>query len=252
MLSVTNEKDVLVRHSARTVHIEAELGNCKEKLARLRKLGIGTTAEAKTETGVWRDGAEGLGRVLRSYIYGHTRWEKLVSDEFAGAVDAHEHGQRSTVRLVAAAEREAAGLAGEAIEVLRATRQLLSEYGRECAATVDTIKRTVTRNADERVNAALDKLHVAEQRATLAVRASQLQIQVNICRFSRVITHTHYERLTLFLLQQGERGVFVGGGGAARARRGKKRPRVVGPSKRTNRFGARCGSHFGYHFGEKQ
>jgi hypothetical protein len=30
----------------------------------------------------------------------------------------------------------------------------------------------VTRNADERVNAALDKLHVAEQRATLAVRAS--------------------------------------------------------------------------------
>ena len=168
LLNVTNEKDVLVRHSARQVHVEAELANCKEELEHVKKSGLITKAEAKEETSVWRDGAEGLGRVLRSHIYGHARWERLVSDECAAASDAHEHGQRSTVRLVAAAEQEAAGLAGEAIEVVRATRQLLQEYGQECAATVVTIKKQAKHDADERVEAALDMLHEAEQRAAIA------------------------------------------------------------------------------------
>ena len=151
LLSVTNEKDVLVRHSARQVHVEAELANAKEELASLKKQSLATRAEAKETTGVWRDGAEGLGRVLRAHIYGHARWERAVSDECSGALDAHEHAQRSTVRLVAAAEQEAAGLTGEAIEVVRATRQLLAEYKDESKAVVAEIRATVTRNADERV-----------------------------------------------------------------------------------------------------
>ena len=168
LLSVTNEKDVLVRHSARQVHVEAELANAKEELASLKKQSLATRAEAKETTGVWRDGAEGLGRVLRAHIYGHARWERAVSDECSGALDAHEHAQRSTVRLVAAAEQEAAGLAGEAIEVVRATRQLLAEYKDESKAVVAEIRATVTRNADERVEAALSMLRDAETRAEAA------------------------------------------------------------------------------------
>ena len=42
---------------------------------------------------MWRDGAEGLGRVLRAHIYGHARWERAVSDECSAALDAHEHAR---------------------------------------------------------------------------------------------------------------------------------------------------------------
>ena len=168
LLSVQNEKDVLVRHSARQVHVEAELAVAKEELERLKKQSLATRAEAKETTSVWRDGAEGLGRVLRAHIYGHARWERAVSDECSGALDAHEHAQRSTVRLVAAAEQEAAGLAGEAVEVVRATRQLLGEYALESKAVISEIRETAQRNADERVEAALSMLREAETRAEAA------------------------------------------------------------------------------------
>jgi hypothetical protein len=168
LLSVQNEKDVLVRHSARQVHVEAELAVAKEELERLKKQSLATRAEAKETTSVWRDGAEGLGRVLRAHIYGHARWERAVSDECSGALDAHEHAQRSTVRLVAAAEQEAAGLAGEAVEVVRATRQLLGEYALESKAVISEIRETAQRNADERVEAALSMLREAETRAETA------------------------------------------------------------------------------------
>ncbi len=168
LLSVQNEKDVLVRHSARQVHVEAELAVAKEELERLKKQSLATRAEAKETTSVWRDGADGLGRVLRAHIYGHARWERAVSDECSGALDAHEHAQRSTVRLVAAAEQEAAGLAGEAVEVVRATRQLLGEYALESKAVISEIRETAQRNADERVEAALSMLREAETRAEAA------------------------------------------------------------------------------------
>jgi hypothetical protein len=168
LLNIQNEKDVLVRHSARQVHVEAELAVAKEELERLKKQSLATRAEAKETTSVWRDGAEGLGRVLRAHIYGHARWERAVSDECSGALDAHEHAQRSTVRLVAAAEQEAAGLAGEAVEVVRATRQLLGEYALESKAVISEIRETAQRNADERVEAALSMLREAETRAEAA------------------------------------------------------------------------------------
>jgi hypothetical protein len=41
--------------------------------------------------------------------------------------------------VVAAAEREAAALAANAIEVVRAARQLLQQYGAECSAVVAEI-----------------------------------------------------------------------------------------------------------------
>ena len=168
LLNVTNEKDVLVRHSARQVHVEAELANAKEELERFRQQSLTTRAEAKETTSVWRDGAEGLGRVLRAHIYGHARWERDVSDECSGALEAHEHAQRSTVRLVAAAEQEAAGLAGEAIEAVRVTRQLLAEYGAKSKAVLDEIQKTAQKHANERVEAALSMLRNAEMRAEAA------------------------------------------------------------------------------------
>ena len=168
LLQVTAEKDVLVRHSAHQVHVEAELANARRELERVSKGSLAARAKERETSLAWNQGAEGLGRVMRAHIYGHARWEREMAEAAAGAADAHEHGQRSVVRLVAAAEAEAASLAGEAIEVTRTTRQLLREYGAECAAVVQEVTRRNEARANERVEAALSMMEEAERRAERA------------------------------------------------------------------------------------
>ena len=168
LLHVTNEKDVLVRHSAHQVHVEAELANAKRELEQARKSGLAVRAERKEHAVEWNEAAENMGRVLRHHIYSHTRWEKDAGSEVSGAAEAHAHGQRSAVRLVAAAEAEAASLAGEAVDVVRTTRQLLREHAAECAAVVKEIERVHAQRADERIDAALSMLREAEVRAEKA------------------------------------------------------------------------------------
>lgn len=168
LLQVTAEKDVLVRHSAHQVHVEAELANARRELERVSKGSLAAQAKERETSLAWNQGAEGLGRVMRAHIYGHARWEREMAEAAAGAADAHEHGQRSVVRLVAAAEAEAASLAGEAIEVTRTTRQLLREYGAECAAVVQEVTRRNEARANERVEAALSMMEEAERRAERA------------------------------------------------------------------------------------
>ena len=90
------------------------------------------------------------------------------ADEVHGAAEAHALGQRSTVRLVAAAEREAADLAANAIEVVRASRQLLQQYGSECTAVVAEMAHHHQTRADDRINAALGYVREAEARAEAA------------------------------------------------------------------------------------
>ena len=170
LLSMSNEKDVLVRHSAHQVHVEAELAVARREVERLGKTTLAARAKASESGAEWREGAESLGRVLRAHIYGHARWEREVAEETNAASEAHAHGQRSAVRLVAAAERDAAALAGEAIEVIRTTRQLLREYGAEAKAVMEEVARAHERRADERVEAALSMLREAERRATTAER----------------------------------------------------------------------------------
>jgi len=168
LLAMSNEKDVLVRHSAHQVHVEAELAVARREVERLGKTTLAARAKASESGAEWREGAESLGRVLRAHIYGHARWEREVAEETNAASEAHAHGQRSAVRLVAAAERDAAALAGEAIEVIRTTRQLLREYGAEAGAVMEEVARAHERRADERVEAALSMLREAERRATTA------------------------------------------------------------------------------------
>ena len=170
LLAMSNEKDVLVRHSAHQVHVEAELAVARREMERLGKTTLAARAKASESGAEWREGAESLGRVLRAHIYGHARWEREVAEETNAASEAHAHGQRSAVRLVAAAERDAAALAGEAIEVIRTTRQLLREYGAEAKAVMEEVARAHERRADERVEAALSMLREAERRATTAER----------------------------------------------------------------------------------
>ena len=170
LLSMSNEKDVLVRHSAHQVHVEAELAVARREVERLGRTTLAARAKASESGAEWREGAESLGRVLRAHIYGHARWEREVAEETNAASEAHAHGQRSAVRLVAAAERDAAALAGEAIEVIRTTRQLLREYGAEAKAVMEEVARAHERRADERVEAALSMLREAERRATTAER----------------------------------------------------------------------------------
>ena len=170
LLAMSNEKDVLVRHSAHQVHVEAELAVARREVERLGKTTLAARAKASESGAEWREGAESLGRVLRAHIYGHARWEREVAEETNAASEAHAHGQRSAVRLVAAAERDAAALAGEAIEVIRTTRQLLREYGAEAGAVIEEVARAHERRADERVEAALSMLREAERRATTAER----------------------------------------------------------------------------------
>ena len=141
LLHVTNEKDVLVRHSAHQVHVEAELANTRRELEQAKRSGLAVRTERKTHAVEWNEAADNMGRVLRHHIYSHTRWEKDASDEVSGAHEAHAHGQRSAVRLVAAAEAEAASLAGEAVEVVRTTRQLLREHARECAEVIAEVTK---------------------------------------------------------------------------------------------------------------
>ena len=169
LLAMSNEKDVLVRHSAHQVHVEAELA-ARREVERLGKTTLAARAKASESGAEWREGAESLGRVLRAHIYGHARWEREVAEETNAASEAHAHGQRSAVRLAAAAERDAAALAGEAIEVIRTTRQLLREYGAEAGAVMEEVARAHERRADERVEAALSMLREAERRATTAER----------------------------------------------------------------------------------
>ena len=168
LLHVTNEKDVLVRHSAHQVHVEAELANARRELEQARRSGLAVRAEGKTRAVEWNEAAENMGRVLRHHIYSHTRWEKDAGGEVAGAAEAHAHGQRSAVRLVAAAEAEAASLAGEAVDVVRTTRQLLREHANECDAVIKEIERVHAQRADERIDAALSMLREAEVRAEQA------------------------------------------------------------------------------------
>ena len=168
LLHVTNEKDVLVRHSAHQVHVEAELANTRRELEQAKRSGLAVRTERKTHAVEWNEAADNMGRVLRHHIYSHTRWEKDASDEVSGAHEAHAHGQRSAVRLVAAAEAEAASLAGEAVEVVRTTRQLLREHVRECAEVIAEVTKVHAQRADERIDAALSMLREAEVRAERA------------------------------------------------------------------------------------
>ena len=168
LLHVTNEKDVLVRHSAHQVHVEAELANTRRELEQAKRSGLAVRTERKTHAVEWNEAADNMGRVLRHHIYSHTRWEKDASDEVSGAHEAHAHGQRSAVRLVAAAEAEAASLAGEAVEVVRTTRQLLREHARECAEVIAEVTKVHAQRADERIDAALSMLREAEVRAERA------------------------------------------------------------------------------------
>ena len=96
-----------------------------------------------------------------------------AADEVHGAAEAHALGQRSTVRLVAAAEREAADLAANAIEVVRASRQLLQQYGSECTAVVAEMAHHHQTRADDRINAALGYVREAEARAEAAEASAE-------------------------------------------------------------------------------
>ena len=168
LLAMSNEKDVLVRHSAHQVHVEAELAVARREVERLGKTTLAARAKASESGAEWREGAESLGRVLRAHIYGHARWEREVAEVTIAASEAHALGHRSAVRLVAAAER-GRRRSREAIEVIRTTRQLLREYGAE-AAVMEEVARAHERRADERVEAALSMLREAERRATTAER----------------------------------------------------------------------------------
>jgi hypothetical protein len=168
LLQVTTEKDVLVRHSAHQVHVEAELANARRELERLQRGHLATKTSKREETAEWREAADGLGRVLRHHIYGHTRWERAMADEVHTAAEAHAMTQRGTVRLVAEAEAEAAALAGEAIEVVRTTRRLLDEYGVECGQIIAEIAAEHERRADDRVKVALELLREAEEKLEAA------------------------------------------------------------------------------------
>lgn len=187
VLSVTSEKDVLVRHSAHQVHVEAELSNARRELDQMKRGHLAVRTDLRENTAEWRDAAEGVGRVLRHHIYSHTRWERAVADEVHGAAEAHNLGQRSAVRLVAAAEREAAELAASAIETVRASRQLLQQYGAECMAVVAQVAHQHQVRADERIDAALGYVRSAEARA----KTAEAQAEHNAADARRARAGTH-------------------------------------------------------------
>jgi hypothetical protein len=127
----------------------------QRELDQMKRGHLAVHTDLREHTTEWREAAEGVGRVLRHHIYSHTRWERSVADEVHGATEAHALGQRSTVRLVAAAEREAADLAANAIEVVRASRQMLQQYGAECTSVIAEVAHQHQMRADNRIEAAL-------------------------------------------------------------------------------------------------
>ena len=167
LLSVTNEKDVLVRHSARQVHVEAELANAKEELASLKKQSLATRAEARRPRACGATAPRGSGAFCARTSTA-TPGGNAPSRTSARARSARTSTRRGPPsgwwRRRAGSRRPRR----RAIEVVRATRQLLAEYKDESKAVVAEIRATVTRNADERVEAALSMLRDAETRAEAA------------------------------------------------------------------------------------
>ena len=149
-------------------------------LERLQRGHLATKTSKREETAEWREAADGLGRVLRHHIYGHTRWERAMADEVHTAAEAHAMTQRGTVRLVAEAEAEAAALAGEAIEVVRTTRRLLDEYGVECGQIIAEIAAEHERRADahKRLQEMTERLLQVTTEKDVLVRHSAHQVHV--------------------------------------------------------------------------
>jgi hypothetical protein len=84
---------------------------------------------------------------LRSHIFSHGQWERAMVSEVQGVSEEHSLSQRSTVRLVATAERESAMLAAGAIEAVRAARTLAKQvlnYRRSIYIHQQLMKRNIS------------------------------------------------------------------------------------------------------------
>ena len=174
---LTAEKEMLVRHSAASVHADVALADAREEITRLRRFQ--REDDARTSGAV--SGARALAAACAEHATQHGRWEREAHG-LLRATEAEFRAQRdAAVGCVAAAEADASQLAAAALEAIRAARSYVHSIKEDFAAGVRQAASLATADIVKELNGMREA--VAEKDALLQrARERQAGLETDVRR----------------------------------------------------------------------
>ena len=131
LISVTNEKEVLVRHSAQQAQVETQLEQTRNELTRIKN-DVHSAHVDKSNTEMnFKYIVDDLSRALREHTMNAMRWEARMTSEINEASEEHAEIRRQTMNLVTTAEAEAQRVMRDSITIVNDARRMLQDNYRK-------------------------------------------------------------------------------------------------------------------------
>lgn len=166
MALLSSEKELLVRHSAQSGLIEAQLTEAKFEIERYKKVVEGAALQSRRADAGSQARFDDMAQVLRLHIFQHSQDNHRMTATLQEAREVYHMAQRSAARLVARAEREASDIVLEAVQAVQSARRAAAEVAREVSQSVNTTMVAVRKNA----RATIQDCVAEKERALAATR----------------------------------------------------------------------------------
>jgi len=144
---LSSEKELLVRHSAQSGLIEAQLTEAKFEIERYKKVVEDAALQSRRADAGSQARFDDVAQVLRLHIFQHSQDNHRMTATLQEAREMYHMAQRSAARLVARAEREASNIVLEAVQAVQSARRAAAEVAREVSQSVNTTIVAVRKNA---------------------------------------------------------------------------------------------------------
>ena len=147
MALLSSEKELLVRHSAQSGLIEAQLTEAKFEIERYKKVVKDAALQRRRASAGSQARFDDVAQVLRLHIFQHSQDNHRMTATLQEAREVYHMAQRSAARLVARAEREASDIVLEAVQAVQSARRAAAEVAREVSQNVNSTMVAVRKNA---------------------------------------------------------------------------------------------------------
>lgn len=168
LLAVTNEKEVLVRHSAQQAHVEAQLEQTRSELNRIKNEVHTAQVDKSNSEMNFKYVVDDISRTLREHAMTSMRWEARMASEISEASEEHAEIRRQTMNLVSTAESEAQRVMRDSITVVNDARRMLQDNHKKSEDIIEDVIRAERHRMSDETKTMKSQLVEAERRALQA------------------------------------------------------------------------------------
>ena len=190
LISVTNEKEVLVRHSAQQAQVETQLEQTRNELTRIKN-DVHSAHVDKSNTEMnFKYIVDDLSRALREHTMNAMRWEARMTSEINEASEEHAEIRRQTMNLVTTAEAEAQRVMRDSITIVNDARRMLQDNYRKSEDIIEDAIRHERHRMGDDTRKMKSELVEAERRAikaneeidALSEQLRQMRIELHLAK----------------------------------------------------------------------